>query len=63
MDTEQSNIVTVTYVDDKVAKGTFSGVCFNERWDPNIFHTAPYIYPHFTNGKFRARIMNNRLEN
>ncbi|AEW00145.1 hypothetical protein A4D02_28575 [Niastella koreensis] len=57
MDTEESNIVIVTYIDDKVVEGTFSGVCFNDRWDPTIFHTVPYTYLYYTNGKFRARIM------
>jgi hypothetical protein len=62
MGTEATNIVTVTYVDNKVVEGTFSGVCNNDRWNPAIMHTSPYIYLRYTNGKFRARLMNKRLE-
>jgi hypothetical protein len=63
MGTEATNIVTVTYVDDKIVEGTFSGVCNNDRRNPATGDWYSYITLHYTNGKFRAKLINSRLGN
>jgi hypothetical protein len=53
---DQTNTVTVTYIDKNVVEGTFSGTASNRRQDQNTGQYYTYQTMHITNGKFRVKL-------